>query len=149
MMILGQRLTLVNEGGVGGNKSADLQARLDRDLIAFKPKYGVVMAGVNNLFGNLAAVAIFSNLVDIYTRMRAAGITPMACTVTPATYSAAQTEQWTALNALIVDYARSTRGMLLCDMAAALMSATDGVPLAGTTSDGIHLTCPHNPYQSI
>jgi hypothetical protein len=37
-----------------------------------------------------------------------------------------------------VDYARSTRGMLLCDMAAALMSATDGVPLAGTTSDGIH-----------
>jgi lysophospholipase L1-like esterase len=135
-MLLGQRLTLVNEGGVGGNKSADVLARLDRDMIAYRPKYGLVMIGVNDLFGSLTATAIAANLQEIYTRMRAAGITVIACTVTPA--SAAQIEQWTALNAWIVDYARSTTGMLLCDMAGALMSATDGAPLAGTTNDGIH-----------
>jgi lysophospholipase L1-like esterase len=149
LMKLGWRLTLVNEGGVGGNKSADVLARLDRDMIAYRPRYGVVMVGVNDLFGNLTAPVIFANLVEIYTRMRVAGITPVACTVTPATYSAAQVEQWSALNALITDYARATPGMLLCDMAAALMSGTDGAPLAGTTDDGIHpITQGGNPMGS-
>lgn len=137
-MLLGQRVTLVNESGVGGNKSGDVLTRLQSDMLDYAPRWGLVMVGVNDLLGGLSASAIAANLQQIYTRMRGAGITPIACTVTPATYSAPQIEQWTILNAWIVDYCRANGWMLCLDAAAAIMSSTDGAPVSGATDDGIH-----------
>lgn len=136
--LLGQRLLLVNAGGVGGNQTPDVLARLQRDMLSYSPTFGLVMIGINDLYAGTSAATIIANLTSIYSQMRDQGITVIACTITPGTFSAAQIRQWTAVNAWIVDYCRVTTGMICADTAAAYLSSTDGAPATGATGDGIH-----------
>jgi len=72
--------------GVGGNTSADMLARLDRDVISKKPDWMTVDAGGNDVWhGTVPFDQYMVNMTAIVDRAQAAGIHVIIQTCTPIT----------------------------------------------------------------
>jgi len=84
----------IHNAGVGGNTTKDALARIDRDVLAYRPKIVVVQFGIND-----SAIDVWKtppateprvspsdfekNLRDIMARTRAAGASPILMTANP------------------------------------------------------------------
>jgi lysophospholipase L1-like esterase len=71
--------------GVGGQTSAQVLARLERDVLDRTPKPDtcIVLAGVNDIQAAAPAAEIIANLSAIYRRLLDAGVQPIALTIYP------------------------------------------------------------------
>jgi lysophospholipase L1-like esterase len=74
---------IINKG-VSGDKTADLLARLDADVIALKPKYCLIMIGTNDV-GSVSLSTSASNIKSISSALVAAGIIPIYISIIPNT----------------------------------------------------------------
>lgn len=139
--------------GVGGNVTSQMLGRLNADIItplaayAGRDRYCLVMGGVNDSVNDADIIAAATdNLTQIYNELIAAGITPIACTITPTTSASTAQRQanWIGINDWLRTYCPAN-GIALCDNIAACLDGS--YPPAGTptwkmgyTHDGVHPT---------
>ena len=142
---LGGRMTLLNNGGVGGEKTADMILRLQTDVIAYSPSYCTVLGGINDITGAVAEATIEANLQTIYTTLHNAGIKVIALTILPL---AASHANYATANPIIVrintwirNFINSVPGIYLVDAFNVVVdpTSTGSAPLANyLKTDYIH-----------
>ena len=141
--------------GISGNKVPDLQARLERDVLAHEPTHVVIYIGINDVwhfyeFDHVTGTErdVFEQgLRDLIAAIRQAGAEVLLCT--PSVIGEDPGSD-TPVNQRLIDYAAVSRtvagasGAHLCDLRAAFEQhlrthnpdkAYEGI----LTSDGVHL----------
>ena len=81
---------VVNQG-VNGERSDQILARFDRDVLEQRPDVVVIIAGVNDVYQGRPAAHVTEQLGAMYARARGAGIPVVAGTIIP--YDTATVEQ--------------------------------------------------------
>jgi len=101
--------------GVNGQRTDEILARFNRDVVQENPHWVIILAGVNDVYQGSSMEMIKSNLVALYQRSLAAEIRPVACTILPYnTASAEECESIRELNAFIEQTASQLR-IAFCD----------------------------------
>jgi len=128
---------LVLNRGIDGERSDQIRARLERDVLQLRPDYVIILAGVNDLYQGHLVDSIEENLAAMYTRSVTAGIRPVAATVLPYNVmSKADYRFLVELNGWIKKTSHLMR-ILFCDTCAAVSDPKDPSKLA-SSSDGLH-----------
>lgn len=84
--------------GVNGERSDQIAARFDRDVLAARPDAVVIIAGVNDVYQGRDAASVTRALRDLYDRAVAAGIPVIAGSIVP--YNTATPEANAAMRAI-------------------------------------------------
>jgi len=139
-IILGHRLNLIKNAGISGNTTAQMLARIDTDVIAYKPSYCIVPCGINDITTAVPKATTITNLQNIYEKLISNKITVIACTILPATDVDTVTEKDAlySINNWIKEYSWSKKDIILCNWHHVICDQATGTPLANTTSDGKH-----------
>ena len=129
--------TVINQG-VNGERSDQILARFDEDVVAQRPAVVVVVAGVNDVYQGLPARHVKDMLVAMYRRGRHAGMLVVAGTILP--YNTATPEQNARMHE-INDWIRTQSevdsGVLFADTRGGV--AAPGNPdLLVSSPDGLH-----------
>lgn len=69
--------------GVVGNTTAQMLARLSADVLAYTPKYCVVLGGINDVQADASASSIQANLISIINQLLGANIVPVVLQMSP------------------------------------------------------------------
>ena len=77
--------------GVNGERSDQIRARFERDVIAPRPAVVVLIAGVNDVYQGRPAAHVIEQLRWMFDRARQAGIRVVAGTIVP--YNTATPDQ--------------------------------------------------------
>jgi len=147
MQRLGQRLQIVAapgtaNGGITGQNTTQILARVQQDVVALAPGWAHVLAGTNDVLGAVAFGTIQANLTAIYDAIQNAGIRLILGTIAP--YSGATTTQLVTIeriNNFIREQAQTRPGAVLADYHAVLAGADGNWRVTGTTAytgDGTH-----------
>jgi lysophospholipase L1-like esterase len=124
--------------GVNGERSDQIAARFDRDVLAHGPRVVVIIAGVNDVYQGLGADRVTAQLAAMYERAQRAGLPIVAGSILP--YNTATPDQnarMRAINAWIRDTAGRRPGLHFVDTRGAVADPADGDRLA-TSPDGLH-----------
>lgn len=129
--------TVLNRG-VNGERSDEIAARFDRDVLGATPAVVIIIAGVNDVYQGRPASHVTTQLRGMYDRAAAAGLPVVAGSIVP--YNTATDEQngkMREINAWIAAEAARDPRILFADTRAA--AAAPGQPdlLAGSP-DGLH-----------
>lgn len=138
---LGARYKLVYNGGVSGESSTQILARVGAvTALSPRPTFCVVHAGINDIMNDVAASTTTASLAAIYTALIDAGITPVMTALLPVADSFMTTGRWASWQAVNkwIAGAAQTYPALYCNWANAYMDPADGQPLAGMTIEGLH-----------
>jgi lysophospholipase L1-like esterase len=124
--------------GVNGERSDEIRARFDRDVLSAKPTAVVIIAGVNDIYQGRTAEAVQRELEAMYVAARAARIQVVAGSIIPFdTATPDQNARMHAVNDWIRKYAGRHEGMTFCDTRAAV--SVPGQPDRLVSSpDGLH-----------
>jgi lysophospholipase L1-like esterase len=124
--------------GVNGERSDQIAARFDRDVLAAKPRVVVILAGVNDVYQGRTAEAVQAQLKGMYERARQARIPVIAGTIIP--YNTATPDQnarMRAINAWIVAEAGRDTNITVVDTRKAAAAPGNLDQLSGSP-DGLH-----------
>ena len=128
----------VHNCGVNGERTDQIAARFDRDVLQHQPAVVVIIAGVNDVYQNLAADLVTAQLAAMYDRAAAANIPVVAGTIVP--YNTATPDQNARMHA-VNDWITAQRGVrsrfAVVDTRAAVADSADADRLAGSP-DGLH-----------
>lgn len=130
-------LRLVNNAGVPGDTTADMLARLNSDVFAYKPEVLFILGGTNDLGHNISTSTTIANLKAIIVAAMARGIRITLLTVPPDSYTNMAPEI-DALNAAITRLGNTYRLMVI-DVHTPL-SQPSGTYWPKYTSDGLHFS---------
>jgi lysophospholipase L1-like esterase len=122
--------------GVNGERSDQIRARFDRDVIAADPKAVVIIAGVNDVYQGRSVEHVTVQLHAMYARAAQAGIRVVAGSIIP--YNTATPEQ-NARMRQINQWIRDQPGIVFVDTRAAAAKADDPDRLFDSP-DGLHPT---------
>jgi lysophospholipase L1-like esterase len=124
--------------GVNGERSDQIRARFERDVVEEKPAIVVLIAGVNDVYQGRSADYVTGQLRAMYDRAARAGIQVVAGTVIP--YNAAADDQnarMREINAWIRRQADTDPAVVFVDTRAAV--AAPGNPdMLSETTDQLH-----------
>lgn len=123
--------------GVAGERTDQIFARFERDVVQAGADIVIILAGVNDIYQGFPTKDAMRYLEAMYRRAREANIHVVAATILP--YNSAGREQRLALNQInewIRNYARQNR-MGFCDTYRAAESEKYPGNLAGSP-DGLH-----------
>ena len=125
--------------GVNGERSDQIRARFERDVIDARPAVVVVIAGVNDVYQGRPAAHVIEQLRWMFERARAGGIRVVAGTIVPFnTATPDQNARMRDVNDWIRRQAGST-GIVVADTRAAV--AAPGMPdILSETADQLHPT---------
>jgi len=73
----------VYNSGIDGNTTANLRSRFQEDVVGVRPDSCLILGGANDIFRDVPLSAIEADLTHLYDDCADAGITPVACTLTP------------------------------------------------------------------
>jgi membrane dipeptidase len=124
--------------GVNGERSDQIAARFERDVVAAKPEVVVIIAGVNDVYQGRSVDHVTAQLDAMYMRAAQAGIRVIAGTIIP--YDTATPEQnarMRAINAWIAERAASGLALSFVDTRAAVAAPGSPDRLADTP-DQLH-----------
>jgi lysophospholipase L1-like esterase len=128
---------VVNQG-INAQRSDQIAARFDADVIAQKPAVVVIIAGVNDVYQGRPAQHVTEQLSAMYARARAAGIRVVAGTIIPYnTATADQNARMKAINDWIRSQGRADPGVVVVDTRAAVAAADNPDKLA-SSPDQLH-----------
>jgi len=135
--------------GIGGHKSNDMLARLERDVISKKPTWMTLSCGVNDVWHGANGVplpAYQKNITEIVDKAQAAGIKVMILTATMIGEDAAnennkKLEHYNAFLHKLATEKKCPIADLNADMQAAIKQAPSGNKRVDLqlTSDGVHM----------
>lgn len=129
--------TVLNRG-VNGERSDEIAARFDRDVLAAKPAIVIIIAGVNDVYQGRPVSHVTMQLRAMYERAAAAGIPVVAGSIVP--YNTATDDQngrMREINAWIAAEAARDRRIAFADTRAATSAPGQPDLLAGSP-DGLH-----------
>jgi lysophospholipase L1-like esterase len=122
--------------GVNGERSDQIAARFDRDVLAHTPALVIVIAGVNDMYQGRSAAHVTAELTGIYARARAAGILVVAGSIVPYnTATPAQNAAMREINLWIAGVPERDRNVSFVDTRAAVADAANPDRLAGSPDD--------------
>lgn len=141
-VLLRHRFKLLAVKGVGGQRSDQILARVESDIINNnpKPRWCLVEAGVNDIGQGVSRDAIIENLQQIYSKLINKGIKVIATTITPTTSANTQErlETLNLVNRWIKIYCQANSDIVLCDWHGVLTNPSTGLPITGVMTDGVH-----------
>ena len=124
--------------GINGERSDQIRARFDRDVVGAKPAAVVIIAGVNDIYQGHAADAVQHELEAMYVAAHNARIQVVAGTIIPFdTATPDQNARMHAVNAWILDYSARHDSVTFCDTRAAV-SAPGQADRLVSSPDGLH-----------
>ena len=125
--------------GINGERSDQIRARFDKDVIDVHPAVVVVIAGVNDVYQGQPAAHVIEQLRWMFERARGAGIRVVAGTIVPFNLATPdQNARMRDVNDWIRRQAGST-GIVVADTRAA--AAAPGMPdILSETADQLHPT---------
>jgi lysophospholipase L1-like esterase len=124
--------------GVNGERSDQIRARFDRDVLAAKPAAVVIIAGVNDIYQGRTADAVQRELEAMYVAAHAARIQVVAGSIIPFdTATPDQNARMHAVNDWIRDYAGRHGGVTFCDTRTAVGAPGQADRLV-SSPDGLH-----------
>jgi membrane dipeptidase len=124
--------------GVNGERSDEIAARFDRDVLAHAPAAVVIIAGVNDVYQGRSVDHVTANLRAMYDRAAAAGIPVIAGSIVP--YNTATVEQnrkMHEINSWIAAEAARDNNVIMVDTRAAAAAPDNADRLSGSP-DGLH-----------
>jgi lysophospholipase L1-like esterase len=124
--------------GVNGERTDQIAARFDRDVIASKPAVVIILAGVNDVYQGRSVSYVTGQLRAMYDRAAAAGIPVVAASIVP--YNTATPEQNNAMhtiNAWIASEAERDPRIEFANTRAAAAAPGQPDTLSGSP-DGLH-----------
>jgi lysophospholipase L1-like esterase len=127
---------VVNQG-INGERSDEIAARFEEDVIAKKPAIAVVIAGVNDIYQGRPAQHVKDHLAAMYARARVTGIAVVAGTIIP--YNRATADQNACMhevNAWI--RAQADAGLVTFADTRAAVAAPGNPDLLVSSPDGLH-----------
>jgi lysophospholipase L1-like esterase len=124
--------TVLNRG-VNGERSDQIAARFDEDVIAAAPRAVVILAGVNDVYQGRPAAGVIERLRWMYDRAAHGGIAVVAGSIVP--YNTATTDQNARMREVNEWIRRS--GVPFADTRAAVAAPDDPDRLA-ESPDGLH-----------
>lgn len=114
----------VQNRGVNGERSDQIRARFDRDVLRAKPAAVIIIAGVNDIYQGRSAASVERELEMMYDAARAARIAVVAGTIIAFnTATADQNARMHAVNDWIRGYAARHADVVVCDTRAAVAAA--------------------------
>jgi len=122
--------------GVNGERSDEIAARFDRDVLAERPAAVVIIAGVNDVYQGRPAADVIAQLGAMYDRAAAAGIPVVAGSIIP--YNTATPDQnarMREVNAWIADRAARDPRVTPVDTRAAVAAPGNPDKLASSPDD--------------
>ena len=129
--------TVLNRG-VNGERSDQIAARFDRDVLAEHPQVVVIIAGVNDVYQGRSANSVIAQLRGMYDRAKAAQIPVIAGSIVP--YNTATPEQNAGMHAIndwICAEATRDANVTFVDTRTAAARA-DNIDLLSASPDGLH-----------
>ena len=128
---------VVSNRGVNGQRSDEIVARFERDVLSESPNFVVILAGVNDVYQGASLEFTEKNLLTMYEKAIAAKITAVAATVLP--YNTASTREAGAIRGLNTWIANTANllGILICDTNLAVRNPRNKDSLI-STPDGLH-----------
>ena len=132
------KLQLVNNAGVPGNTTAQIRARLNRDVYPYNPDVLFVLGGTNDLGLGISGSAIIANLRAIIVGAKAHKITVILLVLPPEGYSS-MAPKIESLNSAIVNLARAQR-VTYVDIHSPLTNSNGVYYPKYTVGDGLHLS---------
>jgi len=130
-------LRMLHNAGVPGDTTADMRARFDRDVLAYKPQVVFILGGTNDLGHSVSQATTIANLKAMLLAAKAKGIRVFLMTIPPDSYTG-MAGQINSLNAAIVRLGNAN-SVVVVDIHAPL-STSDGVYVRKFTSDGLHFS---------
>jgi lysophospholipase L1-like esterase len=134
--------------GIGGHKSNQMLARLEKDVLSQKPNWMTLSCGVNDVWHGARGVpldAYQKNITEIVTRAQAAGVQVMLLTSTMIHEDQvnANNQKLVAYNAFLKTLARDKK-CLFADLNTDMQNALTTFPKSARkgkqlTSDGVHM----------
>lgn len=124
--------------GVNGERSDEIRARFERDVIDAQPEMVIIIAGVNDVYQGRPAAHVIEHLTWMFDRALQARIVVVAGTIIP--YNTATSEQnarMREINAWIRERATTSQAMVFVDTRAAV-AAADGADRLFESPDGLH-----------
>lgn len=128
---------VINQG-INAQRSDQIAARFEDDVVAKKPAVVVIIAGVNDVYQGRPAQHVIGQLQAMYQRAQAAGIRVVAGTIIP--YNTATSDQnarMKEINDWIRSQARADPGVIFVDTRAAVAAADNPDKLA-SSPDTLH-----------
>lgn len=124
--------------GVNGERSDEIAARFDRDVLTAHPRIVIILAGVNDVYQGLPAERVTQQLRGMYDRAIAAGLAVVAASIIP--YNSAthgQNVEMHDINAWIASQAAKDPRITFVDTRAAAAAPNNPDRLSGSP-DGLH-----------
>jgi len=124
--------------GVNGERSDQIRARFERDVIERKPRVVILIAGVNDVYQGRGTQHVKDQLAAMFDTARRAEIQVIAGTIVP--YNSATAEQnrkMHEINAWVRDRAAEDPNVSFVDTRAAVADGTDPDRLF-ESPDGLH-----------
>ena len=124
--------------GINGERSDQIAARFDRDVLAERPDAVVIIAGVNDVYQGRPAAQVTPVLLGLYERAARGSIPVVAGSIVPYnTATPAANVVMREINRWIQDEASRRGNLTFVDTRAATAAADDPDRLAGSP-DGLH-----------
>lgn len=124
--------------GVNGERSDQILARFDRDVLAARPKVVVIIAGVNDVYQGRPASHVVEQLKTMYGRATRAGIPVVAGSIVPYnTATPGQNARMREINDWIRATASADPDIVFVDTRAAV-AAVDDTDRLFESPDGLH-----------
>ncbi|MCD8174235.1 MAG: GDSL-type esterase/lipase family protein [Alistipes sp.] len=131
--------------GISGQTTSKMLVRFRPDVIALAPKCVVILAGTNDIAGNLGDISlenICGNIISMAELAKYNGIEVVICSVLPAydypwRPGREPAEKILALNAMLREYVEN-KGCIYADVHSAMKDDRNGLP-AEYSHDGVHL----------
>ena len=127
--------------GINGQRTEEILARFQRDVVQASPQYVIILAGVNDVYQGRPQESVRQSLSFMYARAVDAGIVPVAATILP--YNTASDSASIAIRQLNgwIESAARRLGIPLCDTNRAATDPNHPDRLLGTP-DGFHPDIP-------
>jgi lysophospholipase L1-like esterase len=124
--------------GVDGERSDQIRARFDRDVIQAAPHIVIIIAGVNDVYQGRSAPDVIEQLRAMYERAAASGIRVVAGTIIPFNTSTDdQNRRMREVNTWIRQRSEVDANLAFADTRAAVAAPDDGDRLA-SSPDELH-----------
>ena len=135
----GGRIIRSKNAAIIGNTLAQMDARVQVDVIAHKPDACIVVSGYNDAFQNVTLASYQESMKSIHGKLLAAGIEMIVCTPLPTANGGAGFSAILDSYSTFVREFAGTYGLQLLDFNAD-MKHTDGglIPSVKTDGDGVH-----------
>jgi len=124
--------------GVNGERTDEIAARFDRDVLSAHPRIVIILGGVNDVYQGRPVESVTRQLRAMYDRAIAAGIAVIAASIIP--YNSAtrgQNVEMHEINAWIAAQATKDPRITFADTRAAVAAAGNPDRLSGSP-DGLH-----------